>query len=197
MFRMKQYRELASLLAIPIVSTVLSALFLLWQPLLAAPTQAPVNGNPAAPINNGSTAQTRTGPLTVTNTVTATNASVAGNTTTSGSVCVSGSCLNYWPSASYSAPGIDQVLNAGNSSSSTLSFSPGYGFSFNNGYSNSGFRSTWPSPYIYRPYAYTKIIGYTTWTFCDGNDFMCGIQNLGGPYGSSPAIYCCPVSLAN
>lgn len=185
---MDTLRGTLRLLGIPFFCLLAVALLFAVQPSVASPTQTAPSGNPASPINVSATSQTKTGPLTVQNTLTAPNATVSG-ALSSNTVCLSGSCVNSWPSASYSTPNIHQVIDQGAYAPNGFNFANGVGFQFGySGWSNSGYRSTWPTPYVAYSSCYSKSTPYLTWTYCNGNDLMYGV-NRGGP-----TIYCCSLN---
>lgn len=129
-----------------IFCSIISTIFLSATYVSARPTEAPVGGNLGAPIFTNTEAATKSGSLTINGTL-ATNTTTA-TTASAPTVCINGDCRSSWPNLTPPSPGINNVIDAGNSTSSYPYFHSGGGLymqAYGQGYA---FRTSWPNHYL-------------------------------------------------
>lgn len=136
---MKQ-RDLVGRSVISVFCAVMAGVFFSAGTLFASPTASAPNGNVASPLFQDSRSDTKSGPLTISNTLTATTLTTSGTFTTNYLCLPNGGCKNSWPNLSQPSWTLQNVINAGSSAN---------GASMNVGgiFLNGAYKSSWQTSF--------------------------------------------------
>ncbi len=131
-------------LILSLFCSVISGIFVFATISSARPTAAPIGDNLGAPIFVNTDSATKQGPLAINGNLT-TNATTT-TTASTPTLCINGDCRSGWPNLTPPNPNINNVVDAGYSTTSYPYFyGGGSGFYMESQSLGYGFRSSWPS----------------------------------------------------